>query len=512
MDNAAFARAVRFLNYSPVAKWSAVAGGVGAAILYVALLLVLGLYADLLVNRGAISPFHELSPREQSQFLLTIAPPEDANKRQSHIDKLVEDVKDIGVTDGPALQLVSAELKPDDRRDQELRRQLLWFAELPGRLGDSVGADAAGKVRDSIKESITTLGVEAGVHRSLENLGILSLVVRSSGRLQGDITALVARYNDWTWWDGNNIYLLGLFLWALVIALVRLCLKFLSSLLAARRPSRPPPGCAGPSITTPSAWAPWRSGRWGRARRSSVFTRHLEAVHDGLYAWLTVVFREPVKFALLLIFALLVNFWLALAFCCSRCWSGSSAGRSRLTSAHRDGPPSAGLGRAARPAPGKPDADAAGEGLPDGAVQPGPRRAADDRAMPRAAATAMRGEAIYRPVLSVPGPCWPRLVLLYVAGLIVSRRPAGRRQRDRAGDGPRQPVLAAGYVGWSKRRLCARPGVGGQVLFKFLDRPGGVGQAVEAEFLPPLRQHCWSSTMSACASRAPAASCSAASR
>src|SRR5206468_10141998 len=45
-----------------------------------------------------------------------------------------------------------------------------------------------------------------------------------------------------------------------------------------------------------------------------VSTRHLEAVHDGLYTWLTVVFREPVKFCLILLFALMVHFWLALAF------------------------------------------------------------------------------------------------------------------------------------------------------------------------------------------------------
>src|SRR5262249_13748429 len=52
----------------------------------------------------------------------------------------------------------------------------------------------------------------------------------------------------------------------------------------------------------------------GPAEAVTVFTRHVEAVHDALYAWLTVVFREPVKFGLLLLFALLVHFSLALAF------------------------------------------------------------------------------------------------------------------------------------------------------------------------------------------------------
>src|SRR5712692_7652824 len=56
----------------------------------------------------------------------------------------------------------------------------------------------------------------------------------------------------------------------------------------------------------------------GPSEAVGVSTRHLEAVHDALYGWLTVVFREPVKFGLLLMFAMLVNpptsFWLALAF------------------------------------------------------------------------------------------------------------------------------------------------------------------------------------------------------
>src|SRR5262249_12804896 len=46
----------------------------------------------------------------------------------------------------------------------------------------------------------------------------------------------------------------------------------------------------------------------------SIFTRHIEAVHEALYARLTVDFREPIKFVLILLFALVVNPLLALAF------------------------------------------------------------------------------------------------------------------------------------------------------------------------------------------------------
>src|SRR5207248_1589054 len=46
----------------------------------------------------------------------------------------------------------------------------------------------------------------------------------------------------------------------------------------------------------------------------TVSTRHIEAVHDALYLRLTTWFRDPVQIALLLLFALLVQPGLALAF------------------------------------------------------------------------------------------------------------------------------------------------------------------------------------------------------
>src|SRR5207245_8683575 len=52
----------------------------------------------------------------------------------------------------------------------------------------------------------------------------------------------------------------------------------------------------------------------GPTEAVSVFTRHVEAVHEALYTRLTVSFREPIKFALILLFALVVHFCLALAF------------------------------------------------------------------------------------------------------------------------------------------------------------------------------------------------------
>src|SRR5262249_54046263 len=109
-------------------------------------------------------------------------------------------------------------------------------------------------------------------------------------------------------------FLRGLFLTALVVALFRACFLFLNNYLAAKATIE-----AITRLRLALHKHTYRLGTLafralGPTEAGSVSTRHLEAVHSGLFAWLTVTFREPVKFVLLLLFALLVEFWLALAF------------------------------------------------------------------------------------------------------------------------------------------------------------------------------------------------------
>src|SRR5205085_11088960 len=52
----------------------------------------------------------------------------------------------------------------------------------------------------------------------------------------------------------------------------------------------------------------------GPSEAVAIFPLQLEAVLEGLYTGLTLVWREPVKFALLLLVALVLNIWLAAAF------------------------------------------------------------------------------------------------------------------------------------------------------------------------------------------------------
>src|SRR5262245_43103977 len=221
----------------------------------------------------------------------------------------------------------------------------------------------------------------------------------------------------------------------------------------------------------------------GPSEAVSASTRHLESVHDALYAWLTVVFREPVKFGLLLAFALLVNFWLALAFVgfAVLVWlvGGQIAAFFRRQ------------GRIAN------------------------QRAADqltliqeslmlmrlvkvylmelfnqsrvERQLARYAGAQMRrhrGEAIAKTLLTFLGLA-AALVLLFFAGLITLQ---GHLEAASA------ITLATALVclywplqAWLENRKVVRRGrESAGVIFHFLDRKGEVGQVVGAEFLPPL--------------------------
>ena len=117
-------------------------------------------------------------------------------------------------------------------------------------------------------------------------------------------------------WDTGDAvpYLTGLLVLAIAVALLRTLLFIVMHYAAAVATIEAATRCAAPSTTTPSAWARWPSAPWDPARRSASSRATSRRSTTRLYAWLTVCFREPVKFGLLLAFALVVNFWLALAF------------------------------------------------------------------------------------------------------------------------------------------------------------------------------------------------------
>src|SRR5262249_27399630 len=171
MERAAFAHARRFLNYHPLAKWSAVLAAVGTGILFVALLIVLALFTDLMVNRGEIPCYSHLPPPEKHHFLTRERPPE-------RLEAIQEELAALG-------------LAPLAAKDLELHAELWWYAELPLLVEQAVGADAARLVRQSRAEQIRTLGLQAAVYQNLKDLGILSLVVRNQSGPLGTLVGFL---------------------------------------------------------------------------------------------------------------------------------------------------------------------------------------------------------------------------------------------------------------------------------------------------------------------------------
>lgn len=478
-----FARALRFLNYFPFSKWLALFAGVGTGILFVALLLVLALFTDLIVNRGEIPCLHNLPIRERNAWRESAAFPEDAEANKARIDHILQGLKELGVEDPKVAHLlVHGPAKPS-APETEFRWHLLWFVDLPELVRDSVGEDAAQMVRERVRAHIMDFGLEAAVQRNLTDLGILSLVVRTRSSSQSWPAMILARWNDWMWEHGNSAYLQGLFLVALGLGLARFVLAFLASTMAARATLG-----AVTRLRKTIYQQTYRLGTLafralGPSEAVGVSTRHLESVHAGLYAWLTVYFREPVKFGLLLVFAMVVNFWLALAFLLFALLVWLVGGQIAAWFRHR--------GRTAD------------------------MRAADQLALIQESLMMMRlvkvylmekfnlarfenqvaahaqaqfaryrGEAFYRPLFTLLG-LLAALILLLVAGFVILHGYLGV-----ASSMVMVTALVSLYwplVAWlENRRLLRRARQSAQVLFDFLDRTGSVGTPIEAEFLPAL--------------------------
>jgi ATP-binding cassette subfamily B protein len=481
MDNAAFARALRFLHYVPVAKWLCIACGAATAVLYVGLLLVLALFADLVVNRGEIPAAHNLPLREHDQFLERITLSPDAAVRKTQIERYQQGLKELGLEEPQWAQLAAT--PGENQRDAELREHLLWFVELPGLVGESVGENAEEAVRDKIKKEFHAVGPDIASQLNVKEFGVLSLIVRSQGSFKGWLMSSLARGNGWMWMYGNTTYLQGLFLLALVIAVARLGLLFLSTYLA---------GLATIEAVTRLRKAvyqqTYRLGTLafralGPSEAVSVSTRHLEAVHTGLHTWLTVYCREPVKFGLLLGFAMLVSFWLALAFLLFALLVWLVGGQIAAYFRRR--------GRTAE--------NFAADQL--ALIQESlmlmrlvkvylmetfnqARFEKQNARYAEAQKERYRGEAIYRPVFAFLG-LLAGLILLLLGGLVILNRYLGV-----ASAMVMVTALISLYwplVAWlDGRRLIRRSRDSARVLFDFLDRTGSVGQGVEAEFLPPL--------------------------
>jgi ATP-binding cassette subfamily B protein len=482
MEKAAFARARTFLNYNPLAKWLALVGAAGTGVLFVALLLVLSLFVDLMVERGEIPCFANLPVREQNYFLDNEVPESAEERKQAR-----QELRDLGVKESGPLTLIGRDA-PDSLspRDRELRNELFWFAYLGPMYARTVGDEAAAEVRSAIRKNIDNLGLEIALNHNLTDFGILSLVARSQSTLQGSFVAFVAWLNAWMWTEGNLYYLQGLFILAFVIGVLRAALMYVSTYMAGRATIE-----AATRLRRALYHHTYRLGTLafralGPSEAVGVSTRHLEAVHDALYAWLAVVFREPVKFVLVLLFAMLVHFWLALAFLLFALlvWliGGQIAAyfrrQGRLAS-HQSADQLALIQESLMLMR-----------LVKVYLMEPFNQARVERQLARYAQAQVHryhGEAIYQSVFLFLALA-AALLLLLIAGIVVLHGQVGVTSTL---------ILATALVSlywplerWLENRRYLRRGrESAVILFNFLDRPGGVGQVVDAEFLPALSKH-----------------------
>jgi ATP-binding cassette subfamily B protein len=466
-ERRAFAKACAYLNYNAVAKWTAHAAAVGTGVVYVALLIILWLFTDLMTYRGQLPTYHSLTPLEQVRFFneWNGVPTEEREQR----------LRDVGLSDEQVQHLAPLTLGPNVPRES---LRLIWRAQvlhiLQYRLGSAV--ELMGEGPDKVDYQ--------------GDQGITSLIVRkhTEGWLLTPFVSRIAQASPWMRNVGNHHatippFLIGLLLTAIVLSLLGAGLAVLHREMAARASIE-----AATRMRRAVYHHTFRLGTLafralGPTEAVSVFARHVEAVHDALYTRLTVFFREPVKFGLLLAFALAVQFWLALAFLVFAILVWLTGGQVAAYFRRQ----------------GRQATNQAGEHLTvmreslmlmrlvKCYLMEQFNQSRVERQLSRYSRVQLlryRGEAIYQPLLLFLGLLCA-LVLLFVAGIIVLYG-----QLTVAGMVALATALVSLYrplERWLEARRLIRRGRESAVqIFRFLERRGEVGQVVGAEFLPPL--------------------------
>jgi len=277
-ERRAFAWACDKLGYRAGAKWLAYVCATATGLLYIALLTVLTLFADLMVYRGQIPTYRELTPADEERL------------RQCWIDQQPE---------------VRNEAEWNRRPQQE--REAFWDEHVQGILYHRISDEAKGNYNERKQDS----------HHGH---GIFALVVRADlqGRFWTPIIGWLARWNSWSWYSTTDSeilspYLIGLTLLALILLLLRIGLKVLMQEAAAQASLEAAVWLRRAVYAQSFRLGTLAIRAMGPSEAVTIFTRHVEAVHDALFTRLTVMYREPLKFGLLLLFAILVDWKLALA-------------------------------------------------------------------------------------------------------------------------------------------------------------------------------------------------------
>jgi ABC-type multidrug transport system fused ATPase/permease subunit len=463
----AFTRAWAYLAGHQVTLWSARAAGIGAAILTTALLGVLALFVDLLISRGRVPSGHDLAPTQQMAFFAALD--EFSGERRTTA------LEAVGV---PANQ--ATKINGPFESLPILAREQLWRAYVWDMLDTRVSPVAAATYADRV------VNVDKDPHYAVGGLGVLSLVVRTHGLAINPTIGRLAGWNSWAWRPDdarppNFWYLTGLLFLAVALALLRAVLLNAMSFAAS---------AAGVIVAVRLRRSlyhhTYRLGTLtirstGPGEAATLFNRHVEIVQDAVQVRLTLQFFCPLEMTFLVLFALAIHFWLALAFILAALlvllWGGQIATNLRQAGRSADRRAAA---RMALLQESLMIMRLVKSNVMELFNQSRVERQLSDYAAARLRRA--RGEALFRPLLWFLGTL-SAAVLLYVSGMIVLSAGLGTANVN---------VLAATLTAaywplrdWlNSRRRIHRGQESAVLIYEFLDRPREVGQVVGAEFLP----------------------------
>jgi ABC-type multidrug transport system fused ATPase/permease subunit len=320
---------------SPSARWGAILSSVGAALTYFLLLLLLYLFVDLLVWRGEIPAYTELSAARKREFADEWAkrPEED---RKAAVARLYwpkeREARVYAANDEELKKHAKTKAEEHPYADEwEARWRAGVYLALRDRVSDRaadmwlppvVTPETNGKAAEKPAAPVTepAEATEKPIDPNARpQYGLLSLVVRERNRWIAPLLGKIAAFNGWAWWpsiDGstNLIYLTGLFILAFTLALIRAvlvnALAYLSAAVTLDTVTR---------LRRAVYFHTYRLGSLtmqtvGTAQTAELLTRRVDEVGDALRARLTTAFRVPVIAVSLVALILLVNFWLALSF------------------------------------------------------------------------------------------------------------------------------------------------------------------------------------------------------
>src|SRR5262245_9025003 len=208
VERSAFSRAWAYVGYSPGYKWLAIIGAALSGASYVLLLILLGLFADLLISRGQIPTYDDLNDSQRAKFReqWNALQPDDRRKALEALP--ISETEQLSFA-GPARENDSMNMP--------------WKADVGRYLDRRCGADAAAAYR---ARAVTHKGLPSGTDPNRVQLGALSLAVRHRDTLFGSILGNLIRVNPWMWEPSpsgvpNRPYLIGLLLLACLVAVIR---------------------------------------------------------------------------------------------------------------------------------------------------------------------------------------------------------------------------------------------------------------------------------------------------